>query len=126
MRHAAVVDIEIWVEDRLALSAEEGGLRLDPQARLLLRGISLLVAGNYETAAAILKERVAITPTTDLSRALLASAWAIWVAPRRPARSGASLRRSIHDTLTQTILADCRLEILRMLINSPKACARRA
>jgi adenylate cyclase len=32
------------------------------------------VAGNYETAAAILKERVAITPTTDLSRALLASA----------------------------------------------------
>ena len=41
MRHAAVVDIEIWVEDRLALSAEEGGLRLDPQARLLLPGISL-------------------------------------------------------------------------------------
>ena len=44
MRHAAVVDIEIWVEDRLALSAEEGGLRLDPQARLLLLGVSLAAA----------------------------------------------------------------------------------
>jgi adenylate cyclase len=38
-------------------------------------GTAYLVAGNYEAAAAvILKERVAITPTTDLSRAFLASA----------------------------------------------------
>jgi len=29
--------------------------------------------------------------------------WAIWVARRRPARSGASLRRSIHDTFTPII-----------------------
>ena len=54
----------------------EHAMRLDPaqqQYRHFL-GTAYLVAGNYETAAAILKERVAITPTTDLSRALLASA----------------------------------------------------
>ena len=32
------------------------------------------VAGNYETAAAVFKDRIAMTPTTDLSRAFLASA----------------------------------------------------
>ncbi len=54
----------------------EQAMRLDPaqqQYRHFL-GTAYLVAGNYEAAAAILKERVAITPTTDLSRALLASA----------------------------------------------------
>jgi adenylate cyclase len=54
----------------------EQAMRLDPaqqQYRHFL-GTAYLVAGNYETAAAILRERVAITPTTDLSRALLASA----------------------------------------------------
>jgi adenylate cyclase len=54
----------------------EQAMRLDPaqqQYRHFL-GTAYLVAGNYETAAAILKERVATTPTTDLSRALLASA----------------------------------------------------
>jgi len=54
----------------------ERAIRLDPaqqQYRHFL-GTAYLVAGDYETAAAILKERVAITPTTDLSRALLASA----------------------------------------------------
>ncbi len=51
-------------------------IRLDPaqqQYRHFL-GTAYLVAGNYEAAAAVLKERIAITPTTDLSRALLASA----------------------------------------------------
>jgi adenylate cyclase len=54
----------------------EHAILLDPaqqQYRHFL-GTAYLVAGNYEAAAAILKERVAITPTTDLSRALLASA----------------------------------------------------
>jgi hypothetical protein len=36
MRQAAVVDVEIRIEHRLALSAEKGGLGLDPQARLHL------------------------------------------------------------------------------------------
>ena len=39
MRQAAVVDVEIRVDDRLALIADEAGLRLDPQARLLLLGV---------------------------------------------------------------------------------------
>jgi tetratricopeptide (TPR) repeat protein len=58
------------------ISYIEQAMRLDPaqqQYRHFL-GTAYLVAGNYETAAAIFKERVAITPTTDLSRALLASA----------------------------------------------------
>jgi adenylate cyclase len=58
------------------ISYIEQAMRLDPaqqQYRHFL-GTAYLVAGNYETAVAILKERVAITPTTDLSRALLASA----------------------------------------------------
>jgi adenylate cyclase len=54
----------------------ERAIRLDPaqqQYRHFL-GTAYLVAGNYEVAVAILKERIAMTPTTDLSRALLASA----------------------------------------------------
>jgi len=54
----------------------ERAIRLDPaqqQYRHFL-GTAYLVAGNYEVAAAVLKERIAMTPTTDLSRALLASA----------------------------------------------------
>jgi adenylate cyclase len=54
----------------------ERAMRLDPaqqQCRHFL-GTAYLVAGNYESAAAILRERIAMTPTTDLSRALLASA----------------------------------------------------
>ena len=58
------------------ISYIECAMRLDPaqqQYRHFL-GTAYLLAGNYETAVAILKERIAITPTTDLSRALLASA----------------------------------------------------
>jgi adenylate cyclase len=50
-------------------------IRLDPaqqQYRHFL-GTAYFVAGNYETAAAVFKERIAMTPKTDLSRALLAS-----------------------------------------------------
>ena len=35
-----IVNVEIWIEDGLALRAEEGRLRLDPFARLLLFRIS--------------------------------------------------------------------------------------
>ena len=50
-------------------------IRLDPaqqQYRHFL-GTAYFVAGNYDTAAAVFKERIAMTPKTDLSRALLAS-----------------------------------------------------
>ena len=39
MRQAAVVDVEIAIENRLALCAKEGWLGLDPQARLHLLGV---------------------------------------------------------------------------------------
>jgi len=37
-------------------------------------GSAYFVAGNYETAAVLFKERIAMAPTTDLSRAFLACA----------------------------------------------------
>ncbi len=40
MRQPAIVDVEIRIEDRLALGAEKSRLRLDPLARLLLFGVS--------------------------------------------------------------------------------------
>ena len=63
-------------EPAKAIPYIEKAMRLDPaqqQYRHFL-GTAYFVAGNYETAAAIFKERIAITPTTDLSRAFLASA----------------------------------------------------
>ena len=53
----------------------ERAIRLDPalqQYRHFL-GTAYFVAGNYETAAAVFKDRIANTPNTDLSRAFLAS-----------------------------------------------------
>ena len=37
-------------------------------------GMAYLLAGKYETAAAVLRERVLLVPETDFSRALLVSA----------------------------------------------------
>lgn len=37
-------------------------------------GTAYFVAGDYETAAAVFRDRIAINPSTDLSRAFLASA----------------------------------------------------
>jgi adenylate cyclase len=48
----------------------ERAIRLDPaqqQYRHFL-GTAYFVAGNYETAAAVFKDRIAMTPNTDLSR----------------------------------------------------------
>lgn len=55
----------------------ERAMRLDPafqQQCLHFLGTAYFMAGDYETAAALFKDRVAINPTTDLSRAFLASA----------------------------------------------------
>ena len=70
----------------------EHAIRLDPAQQLYRHflGTAYFVAGNYETAAAVLKERIAITPTTDLSRALLASAFGHLGRWTRPDRCGAS------------------------------------
>ena len=62
-------------EPARAIADIERAIRLDPaqqQYRHFL-GTAYFVAGNYETAAAVFKDRIAMTPTTDLSRAFLAS-----------------------------------------------------
>ncbi len=55
----------------------ELAIRLDPAGAsqsLHFLGFAHLMIGNYETAAAHFRERVRLSPQTDLSRALLASA----------------------------------------------------
>jgi adenylate cyclase len=60
-----------------ALPSIELAVRLDPANSsqcLHFLGFAHLMLGNYETAAAHFRERIRLTPQTDLSRALLASA----------------------------------------------------
>jgi adenylate cyclase len=56
----------------------ERAMRLDPAAPhgqyVHFLGMAYFVAGEFETAATCFKDRIAFNPTTDLSRALLASA----------------------------------------------------
>ena len=55
----------------------ERAMRLDPAFKaqnLHFLGIAHLLAGKYETAAALLRERILLVPGTDFSRVLLASA----------------------------------------------------
>src|ERR1039457_2939028 len=52
-------------------------MRLDPawsQQYLHFLGTAYLLAGKYETAAALLRQRVLLVPGTDFTRAVLASA----------------------------------------------------
>ena len=54
----------------------ERAMRLDPayqQQYIHFLGTSYFVAGDYETAATLFRDRISISPTTDLSRAFLAS-----------------------------------------------------
>jgi adenylate cyclase len=60
-----------------AIPALERATRLDPAFRpghLHFLGMAYLLAGKYESAAALLRERVLLVPGTDFSRVLLASA----------------------------------------------------
>ena len=60
-----------------AIPAIERAMRLDPAFRhqyLHFLGMAYLLAGKYETAAALLKQRIILVPETDFSRAVLASA----------------------------------------------------
>ena len=60
-----------------AIPELEQGMRLDPALSsqfLHFLGMAYLLAGKYETAAALLKQRILLVPQTDFSRALLASA----------------------------------------------------
>jgi adenylate cyclase len=60
-----------------AIPALERAARLDPAFKpthLHFLGMAYLLAGKYETAAALLRERIVLLPQTDFSRVLLASA----------------------------------------------------
>ena len=55
----------------------ERAMRLDPawaQQYLHFLGTAYLLAGKYETAAALLRQRISLVPGTDFTRAVLASA----------------------------------------------------
>ena len=60
-----------------AITAIEHAIRLDPawsRQYLHFLGTAYLLAGKYETAAALLRQRVSLVPGTDFTRAVLASA----------------------------------------------------
>jgi len=60
-----------------AIPEIEQAMRLDPalSAQFLhFLGLAYLLAGKYETAAVLLRQRIVMTPGTDFSRSILASA----------------------------------------------------
>jgi len=64
-------------EPAKAIPLIERAMRLDPafqQQYMHFLGTAHFVAGDYETAAALFRDRIAVNPTTDLSRAFLSSA----------------------------------------------------
>jgi adenylate cyclase len=64
-------------EPLAAIAAIERAMRLDPawsQQYLHFLGTAYLLSGKYETAAALLRQRVLLVPGTDFTRAVLASA----------------------------------------------------
>ena len=64
-------------EPAKAIPLIQRAMRLDPafhEQGVHFLGTAYFVDGDYETAAALFKDRIAINPTTDLSRAFLASA----------------------------------------------------
>lgn len=64
-------------EPAKAIPLIERAIRLDPVSRqqhVHFLGTAYFVAGDYETAAALFRDRIVLNPTTDLSRAFLSSA----------------------------------------------------
>ncbi len=60
-----------------AIPEIEQAMRIDPALSgqfLHFLGLAYLLAGKYETAAALLRQRIILVPNTDFSRAILASA----------------------------------------------------
>jgi adenylate cyclase len=64
-------------EPLAAIPFAERAMRLDPaysQQYLHFLGLAYLLAGKYETASVVFKQRILLVPSTDLSRSFLASA----------------------------------------------------
>ena len=78
LAHYTLGSIEIYSGQPLAaIPLIERAMRLDPALThqyLHFLGSAYLVAGKYETAAVVFKQRVLLVPDTDLTRAFLASA----------------------------------------------------
>ena len=78
MAHGARGNIEVYLGTPLAgIPHIQRAMLLDPfftYQTLHFLGTAYLVAGQFEAAAASLRERVRLAPKTDLSRAFLASA----------------------------------------------------
>jgi adenylate cyclase len=78
LAHNVLAIADLYAGDPLAaVPRMERAIRLDPafsHQYLHFLGTAYLVAGKYETAATILRERVLLVPETDLSRAFLAAA----------------------------------------------------
>ncbi len=76
--YASLGSIQIYSGQPLeAIPALERATRLDPAYRpqhLHFLGMAYLLAGKYETAAAMLRDRILLVPGTDFSRVLMASA----------------------------------------------------
>jgi tetratricopeptide (TPR) repeat protein len=91
-----------------AIPMIERAMRLDPASHhqyLHFLGMAYLLAGKYETAAALLRQRIVLVPETDFSRGALASLSVISVRSTRPVASGANSRRSIQITRSASITA---------------------
>ncbi|MEX0852870.1 MAG: adenylate/guanylate cyclase domain-containing protein [Bauldia sp.] len=78
LAHSAVGEIKMYSgEPMAAIPHLERAMRLDPafhQVHTQTLGMAYLIAGKYETAAAVFRERILLVPDTDISRAYLAAA----------------------------------------------------
>ena len=75
-------------------------MRLDPalhQQYMHFLGTAQYVAGDYDTAATLFKDRIAVNPTTDVSRAFLASTLGHLDKPDEAARIWAELKEINPD-----------------------------
>src|SRR4029077_289237 len=86
----------------------ERAMRLDPASHhqyLHFLGMAYLLAGKYETAAALLRQRIVLVPETDFSRAALASAVGHLGEVDEARRIWRELERSIQITRSASITA---------------------
>jgi adenylate cyclase len=78
LAHSLLGSIRIYSGQPLdAIPEIEHAMRLDPAFSpqfVHFLGMAYLLAGKYETAAALLRQRISLTPETDFSRVIIASA----------------------------------------------------
>jgi adenylate cyclase len=106
-----------------AIAQMERNARLDPvvsQQGLQFLGMAYLVAGKYETAAMIFKERLVLAQSSDSARSCLASALGHIGEVEEARRVWNELRRSTRAIPSPAISAGCRSNARRTFSESPK------